>query len=87
MGKGTSPSERLRDLTAELLDDRSWKIRLPTEVVSRDGGETGIPTGVTRPCPGGCTTEQIEIRWPDGQLTWICQKLLEPIGDEREQII
>jgi hypothetical protein len=42
------------------------------QVVSRGGESTGVPTGGRRRCYAGCPGERFGVRWPDGELTWIC---------------
>jgi hypothetical protein len=47
----------------------------PEFVVSRDGNDKGRLTGGSRNCRlEGCTGRRLEVRWPDGKLTWPCSK-------------
>jgi hypothetical protein len=88
MGKGVPDRETLRKtLMRSFLAGESWDLPLPTGVWSSDGSEAGIPTGDSRPCPSGCTTDQIAIRWADGEVTWVCRKAMEPVGDGQERIL
>ena len=42
-------------------------------VFSRNGIEWGITTGgKSRPCFDECPGKRIGVRWPDGELTYVC---------------
>lgn len=56
------------------------KDELPKYVVSRNYGMIGRCTGGTRHCMmDGCRGTRIGVRWPDGQLRWLCDRGLEKI--------
>jgi len=48
---------------------------LPKKVRSRDGKQSGVCTGSSRPCRlEGCTGLRIGVRWGDGKVTYPCTK-------------
>jgi hypothetical protein len=87
MGKGSSRRGALGEAVDAFLDRETWEVRLPREVLSTDGSERGIPTGEKRACRRGCTADEIAIRWQDGEITWVCRKMLESRDDGIDQII
>ena len=63
------------------------KLKLPKEILSRDGKQRGVCTGGTKPCAlTGCTGLRIYVRWPDKKLTYPCSKGMKTINDGLWQI-
>lgn len=62
--------------------------QIADRVVRTRDGDVGVKTGGRRhPCRiEGCAWPQYGIRWPDGDLTWVCERSLVRLPDGTWQI-
>jgi hypothetical protein len=58
-----------------------------TQIISRNGKETGTLTGGKRQCQmEGCYATRIGVRWPDGKLTFPCSAGMKTVKRGKKEL-